>query len=156
MRLIVLKLVIALICGGAIGFEREKRNRNAGIRTYMMVCLSTTIVMIIAQQCFYYTKSGDITRMAAAALQGIGFLGAGLIIQKDDKLKGITTAAILWGTAVIGLAVGYGLFFVGISGTIFMIIIGSVEIMGKVTSGVKKIRKSSKPAKRNMSGKLFL
>lgn len=79
---LILKLVLASICGGAIGFERENKNRNAGIRTYMTVCLSTTIVMIIAQKCFFDTKSGDISRMAAATLQGIGFLGAGLIFKK--------------------------------------------------------------------------
>lgn len=143
---IVLKLVLAAICGGAIGFERENKNRNVGIRTYMTVCLSTTIVMIIALRCFNDTKSGDLTRMAAAALQGIGFLGAGLIIQKDDKLKGITTAAMLWGTAVIGLAIGYGLYFLGAVGTIFMLIIGNIVIKYRVAHEERKIRLANKAA----------
>lgn len=147
---LILKLVLASICGGAIGFERENKNRNAGIRTYMTVCLSTTIVMIIAQKCFFDTKSGDISRMAAAALQGIGFLGAGLIIQKDDKLMGITTAAILWATAVIGLAIGYGLYFLGILGTLFMIVIGNVSIKQKLASKNQKTKQTYQTGKKRI------
>ena len=125
---VIIKLLIAAACGGVIGYERERRNKNVGVRTYMTVCISTAVVMIIARLCFKDTKSGDITRMAAAAIQGISFLGAGLIIHKEDQLKGITTAAILWGTAVIGLAIGYGLYFLGIVATIFMIFIGYIWI----------------------------
>lgn len=128
MEKIILKILLASICGGAIGLEREGKNRNVGIRTYMTVCLSTAVVMIIAHHCYNDTHTGDITRMAAASIQGIGFLGAGLIIQKDDKLMGITTAAILWGAAIIGLAIGYGLYFVGIVSTIIMIIIGNISV----------------------------
>ena len=78
--------------------------------------------------------------MAAAAIQGISFLGAGLIIHKDDKLKGITTAAILWGTAVIGLAIGYGLYFLGIASTIALIFVGHVwiQLLEKYKKGKKK------------------
>lgn len=137
MEKVILKIFLASICGGAIGLERESKNRNVGIRTYMTVCLSTAVVMIIATQCYYDTHTGDITRMASASLQGIGFLGAGLIIQKDDKLKGITTAAILWGTAIIGLAIGYGLYFVGIASTIAMIVIGNILIKRKYFEGNK-------------------
>lgn len=136
---IIIKLVLASICGGAIGFERENKNKNAGIRTYMTVCLSTTIVMIIAQRCFIDTRTGDLSRMAAAALQGIGFLGAGLIIQKDNKLMGITTAAILWATAVIGLAIGYGLYFLGVIGTLFMLVIGNIRMTQNFSSRDQKV-----------------
>ena len=121
---IVIKFFLALICGGVIGFERDQKNKNVGMRTYMTVCLSTTIIMIIAIYCFNDTKSGDITRMAAATIQGMGFLGAGMIINKNDHLEGITSAAIMWGTAVIGLAIGYGLYIVGIIATFFMLFIG--------------------------------
>lgn len=121
---IVVKLVLALICGGVIGFERDQKNKNVGMRTYMTVCLSTTIIMIIAMYCFEDTHSGDITRMAAATIQGMGFLGAGMIINKNDHLEGITSAAIMWGTAVIGLAIGYGLYVVSILATFLMLFIG--------------------------------
>ena len=121
---IVIKLVLALICGGAIGFERDQKNKNVGMRTYMSVCLSTTIIMIIAIYCFNDTHSGDISRMAAATIQGMGFLGAGMIINKNDHLEGITSAAIMWGTAVIGLAIGYGLYIVSILATLLMLFIG--------------------------------
>ena len=133
MEKIILKILLASLCGGTIGLEREGKNKNVGIRTYTTVCLSTRVVMIIAKQCYIDTASGDITRMAAASIQGIGFLGAGLIIQREDKLKGITTAAILWGTAIIGLAIGYGLYFVGITATIAMIIIGNISIKHRNT-----------------------
>ena len=121
---IFFKFVLALICGGLIGFERDQKNKNVGMRTYMTVCLSTTIIMIIAIYCFNDTKAGDITRMAAATIQGMGFLGAGMIINKNDHLEGITSAAIMWGTAVIGLAIGYGLYIVAILATFFMLFIG--------------------------------
>lgn len=121
---IVLKLVLALICGGVIGFERDQKNKNVGMRTYMTVCLSTTIIMIIAIYCFNDTHSGDISRMAAATIQGMGFLGAGMIINRNDHLEGITSAAIMWGTSVIGLAIGYGLYIVAIIATGLMIFIG--------------------------------
>lgn len=121
---IVVKLVLALICGGVIGFERDQKNKNVGMRTYMTVCLSTTIIMIIAMYCFEDTHSGDISRMASATIQGMGFLGAGMIINKNDHLEGITSAAIMWGTAVIGLAIGYGLYVVSIFATFLMLFIG--------------------------------
>ena len=72
---VVVRIIVAAICGGTIGFEREKRNNNVGVRTYMTVCLSTAVVMIIAKMCFRDINSGDVTRMAAAAIQGISFLG---------------------------------------------------------------------------------
>lgn len=125
---IIIKIVVALICGGLIGLERDKKNKNAGIRTYMTVCLSTTIVMIIAINCFNDTKSGDITRMAAATIQGMGFLGAGLIINRNDHLEGITSAAIMWCTAIIGLAIGYGLFIVALLSTFVLLLVGHIII----------------------------
>lgn len=121
---ILLKIFLAILCGGAIGFERDQKNKNVGMRTYMSVCLSTTIIMIIAIYCFNDTHSGDISRMAAATIQGMGFLGAGMIINRNDHLEGITSAAIMWGTAVIGLAIGYGLYLVSIIATVLMLFIG--------------------------------
>lgn len=123
---IVIKVILAVVCGGAIGFERDKRNKNAGIRTYMTVCLSTTIVMIIAIHCFKDTNSGDITRMAAATIQGMGFLGAGLIVNRNDHLEGMTSAAIMWCTAIVGLAIGYGLYLVAIITTFALLIVGNI------------------------------
>lgn len=150
---IILKLLVAAICGGAIGFERESKNRNVGIRKYMTVCLSTAVAMITAEQCFFDTNSGDVTRMAAACIQGIGFLGAGLIIQKDERLMGITTAAILWGTAIIGLAIGYGLYFVGIVSTGIIIFIGNVltnQIISRFEDyAAKKYKEFKQGKKRN-------
>lgn len=151
MEKIILKILLASICGGAIGLEREGKNRNVGIRTYMTVCLSTAVVMIIAQHCYNDTHTGDITRMAAASIQGIGFLGAGLIIQKEDKLMGITTAAILWGTAIIGLAIGYGLYFVGIVSTI---IIGNISVKRRESDKVEIATNRNFKKKTSKRGKI--
>lgn len=126
---ITLKLVLALLCGVVIGYERDIKHKNAGIRTYMTICLSTTIVMIVASYYFKDTISGNISRMAAEAIQGIGFLGAGLIINKQGHLEGITSAAIMWCTAIIGLAIGYGLYFVAILATLVLLIIGNIIVM---------------------------
>ena len=84
--------------------------------------------MIIAINCFNDTKSGDITRMAAATIQGMGFLGAGLIINRNDHLEGITSAAIMWCTAIIGLAIGYGLFIVALLSTFVLLLVGHIII----------------------------
>lgn len=126
---LLIKLMLSSICGGIIGYERHKKNSNVGIRTYMTVCIGTTLVMIIAVKCFEDTNKSDITRLAAAAIQGVSFLGAGLIIHKDNRLEGLTTAAILWTTAIIGLAIGYGMYLEAILATMIFIIIGDFLLL---------------------------
>lgn len=126
---LIIKLTLSSVCGGVIGFERHKKNSNVGIRTYMTVCIGTTLVMIIAIKCFYDTNRSDITRLAAAAIQGVSFLGAGLIIHKDNRLEGLTTAAILWTTAIIGLTIGYGMYIEAILATVILVIIGDFLLM---------------------------
>lgn len=109
---VLLRIVIAVIFGGIIGFERGKHGRQAGMRTHILVCLGGTMSALIGVYgtCFL-GFDGDPFRIAAQVVSGIGFLGAGMIIVKSDRLiTGLTTAAIMWTTAIIGIGVGIGFY----------------------------------------------
>lgn len=116
---IVLRLVIACILGGVIGFERESLDRPAGLRTHILVCVGSTLMMLVSIYGFIgiETINKDPGRIAAQVVSGIGFLGAGTILREGLTVTGLTTAASLWVVAGIGLAIGAGLFFAGIAGT---------------------------------------
>ena len=112
----IIRLVVAIILGGLIGYEREARSQSAGLRTHILVCLGACLCMIISINIaldFYsvygYTRS-DPERIAAQVISGVGFLGAGTILanQKGHSVKGLTTAASIWGVAAVGLVVGCG------------------------------------------------
>lgn len=108
---ILLRIATAVILGGMIGRERGMKNRPAGLRTYMLVCLGACVVMIINQYAFQVYNTGDPVRLGAQVVSGIGFLGAGtIIVTSHNQIKGLTTAAGLWAAACIGLAVGIGLY----------------------------------------------
>lgn len=121
---IALRVVLAVILGGIIGMERGMKNRPAGLRTYMLVCLGACIVMVTNQYVYQVYQTGDPVRMGAQVISGIGFLGAGtIIVTNRSQIKGLTTAAGLWASACIGLALGIGLYEVAVLGSfsIFMI-----------------------------------
>ena len=102
--IMTIKLLLALFCGGLLGIEREQKKRPAGFRTYMLVCVGATLVMITNE--FLGTRYAGIdpTRMGAQVISGIGFLGVGtIIVTGDNRVKGLTTAAGLWATACVGL-----------------------------------------------------
>ena len=108
---IAVRILTAIVLGGIIGREREMKNRPAGLRTYMLVCLGACVVMIINQYAFQVFDTGDPVRLGAQVVSGIGFLGAGtIIVTSHNQIKGLTTAAGLWAAASIGLAVGIGLY----------------------------------------------
>ena len=108
---IFLRILTAVILGGVIGRERGMKNRPAGLRTYMLVCLGACVVMIINQYVCQVFHTGDPVRLGAQVVSGIGFLGAGtIIVTSHNQIKGLTTAAGLWAAACIGLAVGIGLY----------------------------------------------
>ncbi len=105
------RLALALIFGGVLGVERGRKNRPAGFRTYMVVCIGAAMVMITNQYIVQLYGEGDPTRMGAQVVSGIGFLGAGTImVIGKNKVKGLTTAAGLWASACIGLTVGVGFY----------------------------------------------
>ncbi len=130
---IVLRLVISCILGGLIGFERESLDRPAGLRTHILVCVGSTLMMIVSIYGFTgnETVTKDPGRIAAQVVSGIGFLGAGTILREGLTVTGLTTAASLWVVAGIGLAIGGGLFFAGIAGTalvfLTLVFFGQVE-----------------------------
>lgn len=122
------KMLLALICGGVLGIERGRKKRPAGFRTYMLVCLGATIVMMTNEYICEVYGTGDVARMGAQVVNGIGFLGAGTIITTGhNRVKGLTTAAGLWAAACIGLAIGSGYYEGAIIGT-FMIVIVMVVL----------------------------
>ncbi|MGN6491118.1 MAG: MgtC/SapB family protein [Agriterribacter sp.] len=126
---ILLRLAIASILGGIIGLERERKNWSAGMRTHMMVCLGSSLAMLVSAHGFYdvlYLEhvSLDPSRVAAQVISGIGFLGAGtIILLKQGIIKGLTTAAGLWTVAAIGLATGAGMYFAASVATVISLII---------------------------------
>lgn len=101
------RLVIAVLLGSLIGYERERRGKPAGVRTHGMVSLGAALFTVVSVHGFHGT--GDPGRVAAQIVTGIGFLGAGAILRQRDSIQGLTTAASLWVTAAIGLAVGVGM-----------------------------------------------
>jgi putative Mg2+ transporter-C (MgtC) family protein len=109
----ILRLFLALLFGGAIGYERESEHKPAGLRTNLLVCLGSCLVVLF--ELFYHEKNPGISdhlRMAAQVLTGIGFLGAGTIIQTRSHVRGLTTAATIWVTATIGMAIGGGFYYI--------------------------------------------
>ena len=115
---IAIRILAAVICGGLIGLERGMKNRPAGLRTYMLVCVGACIVMLTNQYVVQITNTGDPTRLAAQVVSGIGFLGAGtIIVTRRNQIKGLTTAAGLWAAAGIGIALGIGFYEVALVGS---------------------------------------
>lgn len=103
------RLLLALICGGVLGIERGRKNRPAGFRTYMLVCVGAALVMITNEYIYNRYGTGDPTRLGSQVISGIGFLGAGtIIVTVRNRVKGLTTAAGLWAAACMGLAIGAG------------------------------------------------
>ena len=119
----LVKMVLATSMGAIIGFERKSRNKEAGIRTHAIVCLASALMVIVSKYGFFDIGNYDAARVAAQVVSGIGFLGAGLIFIKNNAVNGLTTAAGVWATAGIGLAMGAGLYAVAIFGTLLIVII---------------------------------
>lgn len=121
---VLVRLFFAVICGGAIGIEREHKRRTAGFRTHILICLGAAMTTMISQFLLYnmhlYT---DIGRLGAQVIAGIGFIGAGtIIVTKRRQVKGLTTAAGLWTCAIIGLAIGAGYFEAALLSTIIILL----------------------------------
>ena len=114
---VILRLCAAVIIGGLLGLERGLKNRAAGLRTYMLVCVGACLVMLTNHYVYQTFDSGDPVRMGAQVVSGIGFLGAGtIIVTRRNQIKGLTTAAGLWSAAGVGLALGIGFYEAAIVG----------------------------------------
>lgn len=124
----IIRMIISALCGAMIGLERSRRQKDAGIRTHMIVALGAALSMLVSKYGFFDVVgfdgiSADASRIAANVTTGVSFLGAGVIFVKDLSIKGLTTAAGIWTTAAVGLAIGAGMYTVGIGSTVLMIIL---------------------------------
>ena len=121
---VAVRIFVAVIVGGILGLERGMKNRPAGLRTYMLVCVGACVVMLTNQYIFQIFSTGDPTRMAAQVVSGIGFLGAGtIIVTRRSQIKGLTTAAGLWASAGVGLALGIGFYEAAIAGSVAIFVV---------------------------------
>jgi putative Mg2+ transporter-C (MgtC) family protein len=127
---IILRLILASILGGVIGLEREVHGREAGVRTTLLVCLGSALFMVISESFFFKYESKvpggpfyvDPVRLAAQVVTGVGFLGAGVIIRMKESIRGVTTAASIWVVCAVGLAVGSGYYFFGVTTSVIAIL----------------------------------
>ena len=148
----LLRLSVALFCGGAIGLERGKKRRPAGFRTHMLVCIGAALAMLISQYLsmmettFWVSlvspnaPKTDLSRLGAQVINGIGFLGAGTImVRNHSRVTGLTTAAGLWTTACIGLAIGAGFYWVAILA--FVVVLASFTLLFRLEreSGIRNV-----------------
>ena len=125
---IFVRLLMALVCGGLLGIERSKKHQAAGVRTFSLVCLGSTLIILTNEFICIKCGGGDTSRMAAQVISGIGFLGAGTImVTSNNRIKGLTTASCLWISAIIGLCIGSGLLV--ISFFCFLITMGTLRIL---------------------------
>lgn len=122
----VFKLMLSLVLGCIVGLERKRKGQIAGVRTFALISMGATLAMILSvyiPQEYMGLKNGDPGRVAAQVITGIGFLGAGAIIQMKGSVKGLTTAAGIWMVATIGMAVGVGMYIVSCIATLLIIFI---------------------------------
>jgi len=120
----LVRILLAALCGAFIGTEREIKHRPAGMRTHMLVCVASALVMVANEQLIGVYASGDPTRMGAQVISGVGFLGAGTILtNRHNRIKGLTTAAGLWASACVGLAIGGGYYLGGIVTSLLILVI---------------------------------
>lgn len=118
------RIFAALLLGGVIGLERGMQNRPAGLRTYMLVCVGSCLIMMTNQYIFQCTGVGDPVRMSAQVVSGIGFLGVGtIVVTRRNQIKGLTTAAGLWACAAAGLALGIGFYEGALTGGVSIFVV---------------------------------
>ncbi len=142
----VLRIVLAMLMGGLIGFERERKHRPAGFRTYMLVALGAALTLILGQYQDYMMNNGwsdlavawpkaDVARFGAQVINGVGFLGAGtIIVTGHQEVKGLTTAAGLWASACMGLAIGAGFYECMLVG--FLLIVICMRVLPSVENWI--------------------
>src|SRR6266536_2834216 len=120
---IALKLLMALACGGAVGFERELSRKAAGLRTNVLICIGAALYMIVSRHIGGGAPYTDPARLAAQVVTGIGFLGAGVILQSRGSITGLTTAATIFVVGAVGISIGEGMFGLAVFSTGLIIIV---------------------------------
>ena len=122
----VFRLMLSLLLGSIVGYERKRKGQTAGVRTFSLIAMGATLAMLLSiyvPQEYLGLKNGDPGRIAAQVITGVGFLGAGAIIQMKGSVRGLTTAAGIWMVATIGMAVGVGMYWVSIAATALILFI---------------------------------
>ena len=123
----LLRIFLAGVCGGLIGYERKNRRKEAGVRTHMMVALASSLMMVVSKYGFNDILGEyvglDPSRVAAGIVTGVGFLGAGMIFVRKHAVNGLTTSAGMWATVGVGMAVGAGMYTIGIVTTVLIVIL---------------------------------
>lgn len=119
----LVRIFVAACLGLLIGSERKNRNKSAGIRTHVIVALGAALIVVVSKYGFMDVEKADAARVAAQVVSGIGFLGAGVIFVRNNLVNGLTTAAGIWATAGVGLALGAGMYVVGISSALLVLLI---------------------------------
>ena len=117
----LLNILLAVVLGFAIGYERKLRYKEAGIRTHTIVCAGSALIMVVSKYGFGDSIEADASRVAAQIVSGIGFLGAGIIIYRKHEIHGLTTAAGVWATSGVGMAAGAGMYIVAAGATAVLI-----------------------------------
>lgn len=121
---VAIRIVLSIFLGGILGMERGLKNRPAGLRTYMLVCLGSCLIMVTNQYVYQVFGTGDPVRMGAQVVNGIGFLGAGtIVVTQRNQIRGLTTAAGLWASAAAGLAIGIGFYEAALIGGLAIYIV---------------------------------
>ena len=124
---VLFRIIVSFVLGGMLGMERGLKQRPAGLRTYMLVCVGACLIMLTNEYVVQAYGAGDPVRMGAQVVSGIGFLGAGtIIVTRHNQIKGLTTAAGLWAAAAVGLATGIGFYEAAIVGAVVIFITLSV------------------------------
>lgn len=124
---VILRLVLALISGGILGYERSRKRIDAGFRTHILVCMSSCAIMITNVHTYLYYQTGDPVRMPAQVISGVGFLGAGcILVTGQHRIKGVTTAAGIWAAACLGLCIGAGDYMV--AGIVLLMVILTMTV----------------------------
>ena len=124
-----IRIVLAAVLGALVGLERSKRQKEAGVRTHCIIACTSALFMILSKYAFVDLVSvdglrgADPARIAAQVVSGISFLGAGVIFKNGNSIRGLTTAAGMWGTAAVGMAIGAGLYWVGLIETAVLVVI---------------------------------
>ncbi len=135
-----LRLIVAAVLGGIIGLERERRGHSAGLGTFAMVTMGAAAFSIVSDLVF---RGPDNTRIASGVVEGIGFLGAGIIIRGRAGVHGLTTAASLWTSAAVGMLVGFGLYILGLITTLVVLIILVIRAVDPIARKLEEIRDES-------------
>ena len=135
---IVFKVSLAVLISGIIGAERGRHGRSAGMRTHILVCLGSTLTAMTGLYIQQIVGTGDVMRISAQVISGVGFLGAGMIIHRNGNIvTGLTTAAGVWSVATIGIAIGYGDYFGALIATVAFLF--AVIVFAKFESRKRKI-----------------